>query len=202
MTAERQPQLAYSESQLLMHDESGRRTKAQKMIRVLTHFLGVESLEGLTAVDLGCSTGFIADELRRAGAAVIGVDIDAPGLAAARARFPAGIAWALADGVALPLQDASVDLVVFSQIYEHVVDPDAVVAEIRRVLKPGGAAYLGLGNRLTLVEPHVRLPLASWLPPKLADRYVRATRRGDRYHERFRTKPGLRRLVHGLHVWD
>lgn len=202
MSADRQPQLAYSELQSLMHDESGRRTKARKIIAVLRHFLGRDAFDGLVAVDLGCSTGFMSDELRQAGATVIGVDIDAPGLVAARARFPAGIGWALADGSALPLPDQSVDLLVFSQIYEHVVDPDAVMSEITRVLRPGGAAYLGLGNRLTLVEPHVKLPLASWLPPALADRYVRLAGRGDRYHERFRTKPGLRRMVQGLSVWD
>lgn len=198
----RERQLAYSDVQHAMHDEAGRRKKARKIIAVLSHFLGRDDLDGLRALDLGSSTGFISDELRRAGASVLGVDIDAPGLAAARQRFPADIHWLMADGSALPLPDRSVDLVVFNQIYEHVVDPDAVLAEIRRVLRPDGAGYLGLGNRRTLMEPHVRLPFASWLPPAVADRYVRLMRRGDRYHERFRTKPGLRRLVSGLHVWD
>ncbi len=200
--SERERQLAYSDVQQAMHDETGRRTKARKIIAVLTHFFGRERLDGLVALDLGSSTGYISDELRRAGAAVIGADIDAPGLASAQRRFPAGIGWLLADGSALPLPSASIDVIVFNQIYEHVVDPDAVLSEIRRVLRPGGAAYLGLGNRLTVMEPHVSLPFASWLPPSLADRYVRLAGRGDRYHERFRTKAGLRRLTTGLHVWD
>ena len=34
-------------------------------------------------------------------------------------------------------------MVVFNHIYEHVVDPDAVLAEIRRVLRPDGVVYLG-----------------------------------------------------------
>ncbi len=56
--------------------------------------------------------------------------------------------------------------------------------------------YLGLGNRLGVVEPHYRLPFLSWLPHgALADRYVRAFGRADHYYERFRTRPGLRRLV-------
>jgi SAM-dependent methyltransferase len=201
-TGDRQLQLAYSDSQSAMHDEAGRRAKAAKIIAVTTHFLGRSDLAGLTALDLGSSTGFIADELRRAGAMVIGLDIDEPGLTAARRRFPAGILWMLADGTGIPLPDRSVDLVVFNQIYEHVVDPDAVMAEIRRVLKPEGVAYLGLGNRLTLWEPHVRLPFASWLPAGLADHYVRAAGRGDAYYERFRLRRGLRRMVGDLAVWD
>ena len=200
--AERTEQLSYSDIQAAMHDEVGRRAKAAKIIAASTHFLGRQDLAGLTALDLGSSTGFIADELRVAGAEVIGLDIDEPGLSAARRRFPKGVLWLRADGTRIPLPDRSVDLVVFNQIYEHVVDPDAVMSEIRRVLKTDGVAYLGLGNRLTLWEPHVRLPFASWLPPRLADRYVRAAGRGEAYYERFRVRRSLRRMVGDLAVWD
>jgi SAM-dependent methyltransferase len=200
--ARRERQLAYSDLQPKMHDEAGRRRKAQKILAVLRHFLGVPDLQGRTVLDVGSSTGFIADELRGAGGRVVGIDIDAPGLAAARRTFGASIGWVTADGEALPLRDASVDVVVFNHIYEHVIDPDAVMRELRRVLRPDGVAYLGFGNRLGVIEPHVRLPFASWLPPRAADTYVRLARRGDRYHERFRTKPGLRTLARGLHVWD
>jgi SAM-dependent methyltransferase len=199
---ERTEQLSYSDIQSAMHDEVGRRAKASKIIAATTHFFGRSNLAGVTALDLGSSTGFIADELRVAGAEVIGLDIDEPGLAAARRRFPKGVLWLRADGSRIPLPDRSVDLVVFNQIYEHVVDPDAVMSEIRRVLKTDGVAYLGLGNRLTLWEPHVRLPLASWLPPRLADRYVRAAGRGEAYYERFRVRRSLRKMVGDLAVWD
>jgi hypothetical protein len=70
------------------------------------------------------------------------------------------------------------------------------------VLSPDGVVYLGLGNRLGVLEPHYRLPFLSWLPDRAADRYVALTGRGDRYHERFRTRPGLRQLCRGLRVWD
>jgi SAM-dependent methyltransferase len=201
LVPDRNRQLAYTDIQPLMHDEASRRKMDEKIISVLTHFLG-SPLEGRTVLDVGCSTGFIADQLRRAGGHVIGADIDLPGLTAARARFRDGVGWLIADGEELPLATGSVDVVVFNQIYEHVVDPDAVMAEIRRVLRPDGVVYLGLGNRLTIMEPHVRLPFASWLPAAAADRYVRLAGRGSAYHERFRTKPGLRRLVHGLQIWD
>jgi SAM-dependent methyltransferase len=103
----------------------------------------------------------------------------------------------------MPFEDGSVDVVVLNHIYEHVVDPDAVLREIRRVLAPEGVVYLGLANRLGVVEPHYRLPFLSWLPHgPLADRYVRAFGRADHYYERFRTRPGLRRLVAGLDCWD
>jgi SAM-dependent methyltransferase len=200
--SDRAPQLAYSELQPNTKDEVGRRSKARKMIAILEHFLGVSSLQGLTVLDLGSSTGFIASEFHRHGASVIGSDIDVPGLANAATQFPDEAGWLCAAGEHLPLAADSVDLVVFNHVYEHVLDPVQVVSEIRRVLRPGGVVFLGLSNRLSLIEPHVRLPFASWLPPSVADRYVRLMGRGDRYHERLRTRIGLRELLQGFGVWE
>jgi ubiquinone/menaquinone biosynthesis C-methylase UbiE len=202
VTADRQQQLAYSELQSKMLVEGERRTKAKKIVSVLQHFFGEDDLGGRAVVDLGCSTGFISDELALAGAKVTGVDIDEPGLARARERFGDRIEFVQADGSALPMPDESVDAVICNHVYEHVVDPDAVMAEIRRVLRPDGIVYLGMPNRLGLVEPHYKLPFLSWLPPKAADRYVAATGRSDKYHERLRTRAGLRKLCRGLRAWD
>ena len=202
MTADRQKQLAYSDLQYKMLLEGERRTKAAKIVSVLEHFLGRDDLGGQTILDLGCSAGFISDELHNAGADVTGIDIDEPGLEKARARFGDRVEFVCADGEKLPWDDHSVDAVVFNHIYEHVVDPDAVLAEIRRVLRPSGLVYLGLGNKLGVLEPHHRLPFLSWLPEPAADRYLALTGRGDRYHERFRTRAGLRQLCRGLRVWD
>ena len=71
------------------------------------------------------------------------------------------------------------------------------------MLSADGVVYLGLANRLGVVEPHYRLPFLSWLPHgPLADRYVRAFGRADHYYERFRTRRGLRRLVAAFDTWD
>ncbi len=199
---ERAPQLAYSLIQDKTRDEARRRRKAAKVVAVLRHFLGREDLTGLVALDAGCSTGFLADILRDAGCEVIGIDIDQPGLAHAHARFGDRVRFLCADGGAMPLADGSVDLVVFNQVYEHVVDADAVMAEITRVLAPHGAAFFGLGNKYQVIEPHYRLPFLSWVPPRVADRYVSAFGRADDYYERFRSRRGLRQMCGGLRLWD
>lgn len=202
MDGQRDRQLAYSDLQPEMHREAGRRKKANKIIKVLQHYLGRDDLAGLGVLDLGCSTGFIADELRKAGANAVGTDIDLPGLRAAGARFSDKISFLCADGEQLPIKDDSVDIVIFNQIYEHVVNPDAVVAEIHRVLRTDGVAYLGMGNRMQVVEPHHKLPFLSWLPEGAADRYMRMAGKGDHYYERFRTKPRLKHMVRAFAVWD
>ena len=198
----RKVQLAYSEIETRMLDEQKRRRKAAKILAVLRHFLGRDDLSGLVVLDLGTSAGFIASELARSGGQVVGVDIDEPGLTKAKSNFGHEVTFLAGSGDRLPIATGRVDVVIFNHIYEHVLDPDAVLAEIRRVLRPSGVVYLGVANRLGVIEPHYNLPFLSWLTPPLADRYVRLAGKGDAYHERFRTWHGLVRMTAGLSVWD
>jgi 2-polyprenyl-3-methyl-5-hydroxy-6-metoxy-1,4-benzoquinol methylase len=200
--AERTQQLRYSESQPSMSDEHRRRQKATKVLNVLKHFLGREDLRSLTALDIGCSTGFIANELHQAGATVTGTDIDDRGLQDAQRRFGTKISFLECQAESLPFREDAFDIVVFNHIYEHVIDPDPVMAEIRRVLRPDGIVYLGLANRFGIMEPHYHLPFLSWPPPSVADRYVRLSGRAPYYYERLRARKGLRKMCRGLNVWD
>jgi SAM-dependent methyltransferase len=198
----RAKQLSYSSLQARMHVAEERRQKARKVLSVLRYHLGRDDLRGVRLLDLGCSLGWFLETAVAEGADAVGIDIDQAGLATARRDRDPRCAFLAADGEALPFRDGSMDVVVFNHIYEHVVDADVVMAEIRRVLTPTGVVYLGLGNRMGLIEPHYKLPFLSWLPHRVADRYVRTFHRADNYYERFRTLPGLKRMTAGLHVHD
>jgi SAM-dependent methyltransferase len=198
----RQRQLAYSTIQSRMADVEERRRKARKILAILEYHLGRRDLSGLVVLDVGCSLGFFTETALQHGAQAIGLDIDVPGVTTARRDRDPRCEFLSAEGEALPVRDGSIDVVVFNHIYEHAVDPDQVMREIRRVLRPEGLVYLGLGNRLGVIEPHYKLPFLSWLPQRLADRYVQAFGKAETYHERFRTLPGLRRMAAGLHVHD
>ena len=104
--------------------------------------------------DIGCSAGFISDELAEAGAAqVAGIDIDIPCLGKAQERFGKRVSFVCGDGERLPFRDGSFDAIVFNHIYEHVVDPDAVVRELHRVpvsqWSRGAAAHRTSAPRMT-----------------------------------------------------
>ena len=87
--------------------------------------------------------------LTRAGAdPVLGLDLDLPTLRHLRTTHP-GVAAARANLVALPVGDASVDVVVSAQTVEHLWDQDAFVAECARVLRPGGRLLVTTPNRRT-----------------------------------------------------
>lgn len=199
MGEDRQAQLEYSSSQALMLDVASRRAKASKIAGVLRHHLGRDDLAHLDVLDVGCSGGIIAFALAAQGARVQGVDIDGPGLAHARGL---GVSVAAGDGACLPYADASFDVVISNHVYEHAVSAETMVLELGRVLRPSGIAFLGLGNRWGVMEPHYRLAFLSWMPRWLADRYLRRLRGVERYHEQFRSRRRLRRLFARWTIWD
>jgi SAM-dependent methyltransferase len=104
---------------------------------------------GATVLDLGCGEGRHAFEAYRRGARVVAVDRGAPevettkrwlGAIAEAGEAPAGAHYEVVRGdlLHLPVPDASVDRVIASEVLEHIPDDARAMAEIARVLKPGG----------------------------------------------------------------
>ena len=93
-----------------------------------------------SVVDVGCGTGANVSVLRQHAARVVGIDIAPEAVAFAREK--GGYTEVLCgDALALPLPDASVDIVVCMDVLEHV-DDEAAAREIARVLRPGGYAFI------------------------------------------------------------
>jgi 2-polyprenyl-6-hydroxyphenyl methylase/3-demethylubiquinone-9 3-methyltransferase len=117
----------------------------------LRHFeSAVPAWGGLDVLDIGCAGGFMAEALARRGATVTGIDPAAEALAAARDHAAAeglSIRYDEGMGEALPYPDASFDAVVCVDVLEHVADLDAVLAELTRVLRPGGWFLFDTINR-------------------------------------------------------
>ena len=167
-----------------MNSQEGRRKKAATMLAVLADVLGGR-LTSAKVLNLGCSTGIIDEFLAGHVAWVTGVDIDEPAIKLATSRRSApNVEFRIDDAMQLSLADASVDVVICSQVYEHVPDPRRMMDEIHRVLRSGGVCYFAATNRWAVIEKHHRLPFLSWLPGKWADRYIRLAGRGDAYYER------------------
>ena len=101
---------------------------------------------GARVLDVACGAGFGLEMLRAAGAYPLGVDLQPAALAEARRAAP-GAALIRGDGMRLPLPDQTVDLVVSFETIEHVSDAAALLAELRRVLRPGGCLVLSTPNR-------------------------------------------------------
>ncbi|HEV2891540.1 MAG TPA: class I SAM-dependent methyltransferase [Frankiaceae bacterium] len=98
-------------------------------------------LAGATVADVGAGTGISTRGMLARGARVVAFDL-APAMLARVGAHPALLlGTAVADAHALPLRDASLDLVTYAQAF-HWTTPERAVAEARRVLRPGGALAL------------------------------------------------------------
>jgi SAM-dependent methyltransferase len=101
---------------------------------------------GQRVLDIACGSGFGLSLLHQVGARPLGCDYDAHTLASVRRRQP-GTPLVVADATRLPMRTASMDQVVSFETIEHVPDAQALVAEVRRVLRPGGRLILSTPNR-------------------------------------------------------
>lgn len=93
---------------------------------------------GARVLDIGCGDGFVTTPLFRHGIDVTGIDVDETALASVEAKTIVGSAEAL------PFADHSFDVVLSFGVLCILDHPDKALAEIARVLKPGGTAIIDI----------------------------------------------------------
>ena len=119
--------------------------------------------EGCSLLDLGSGLGGYSHAFAARGARVFAVDLTLPRLGGPRLhriRATAG---------AVPLRDASMDLVFCASLIEHVPRPEEILGEIERVLKPGGTAYVSFPPYYSPLGGHEYAPF-HYLGEKMAMR--------------------------------
>jgi len=110
--------------------------------------VALPAARGRRVLDAACGEGYGSALLSREAATVVGVDVGAAAIAHARARYHApNLAYVQGSVLALPLADASVDLVVSFETIEHLGEQREMLAEFRRVLAPDGVLILSSPNR-------------------------------------------------------
>jgi SAM-dependent methyltransferase len=117
-------------------------------------------VEGRLLLDLGCGSGYYAEALVAAGARVVPTDL---GLWQATDP-PAGLV--ISDALALCFADGSFDGVFCSNLLEHTPDPERLLAEIERILRPGGWAWVSWCNWYSPWGGHEIVPF-HYLGPRL-----------------------------------
>jgi SAM-dependent methyltransferase len=107
---------------------------------------GLDLAAGVRILDLGCGKGPYVGALERRGYTAMGIDPDPAQLAVARRHVTRSGRLAAASGERLPFRDAAFDRVVSVCVLEHTDDDRRVLAEVRRVLKPGGVFALSVDS--------------------------------------------------------
>jgi ubiquinone/menaquinone biosynthesis C-methylase UbiE len=178
-----------------LYNREGRERKAKTITAVLREFFH-GNLSKLSLLDVGASTGIVANYLSAYFGKVTGVDIDREAIEFAKQSFQkSNLDFILGDAMNLSFQDEEFDVVICTHIYEHVADAGKLMAEIHRVLKVRGVCYFAAGNRLNIKESHYKLPFLSVIPRPFAHLYMRLTGKGKFYYEKHLSYWGLKKLV-------
>jgi SAM-dependent methyltransferase len=119
----------------------------------LDELAGFESSAGRVVVEVGCGIGTDGTRFLQGGATYIGLDESDTAVKTARQTFDLlglGGEVVAADATALPIREVAVDVVYSNGVLHHVDDTAAAVAEIHRVLRPGGHCVVMLYHRSSL----------------------------------------------------
>jgi len=141
----------------------GRDKKATNILQCL-ELLTDRDLSTLSCVDIGCGSGGISFHLAPAFQSVCGVDPEPWQRWEEFVAERPNLSFREEFIDTLSLADASIDVVICNQVYEHVPSPQVLIAQVHRILKPGGICYFAGPNLLYPIEPHVFWPFLHWIP--------------------------------------
>ncbi len=135
----------------------------QDMLRELGSEINTETL----ILDFGCGEGGIVYHLRKQGFKAFGVDIVKDYENVQKRCEEEGLVEADEDAFRLidmsnykiPFDDNTFDVIISDQVFEHVQNYPEALAEIKRVLKPGGSSLHIIPSRYRLIEGHLFIPL-------------------------------------------
>jgi ubiquinone/menaquinone biosynthesis C-methylase UbiE len=181
-------------------------------------------------LDAGCGGGGMPVSLSEEAETVVGIDVtpryrDA-GVRLGRELGRVNLAFAQADGTALPFRDATFDVVLSHAVIEHVADAPGYLHECARVLKPGGWMYLSTAPYLSFAGAHlprllIPVPLhllagrraafatfrflarhAAWAlqEPANENSFIKAARRNENKQDDLLEKVRVRRLRDLIHA--
>jgi len=155
-------------------------TVAGLLHNIISHELGRQP-GSVRVLDFGCGAGEAVQTFLALGYDAYGCDIGAdwPGAPGEWERGLPGKMWKenararlipiTASPYRLPFPSGTFDVVVSNSVFEHAQNKQEAFAEIARVLKAGGLGIHFIPAKWRFIEPHIYVPLVSWMWPNVPD---------------------------------
>ncbi len=141
----------------------------------LRHLQALISLEGKKVLDLGSGRGDFIITAKKNNIDVVGVELNSTYIEETKRKAQKeNLQIEVFQGVGekLPFTNNTFDFINMSEVIEHVKDPEKVLSEVYRTLKPDGSVYISVPNRFGLKDPHYHLYFVNWLPRSFSDFYI------------------------------
>lgn len=189
--------------------------RQKERLQTIQHYGGRP--EGLRLVDIGSGMGGTSVAMARDGAFVVASEFNPAycRITQLRARrYDLALPVVNATGEAMPYQDDAFDMALCWDVVEHVDDAEQLIAELGRVVRPGGRVLVTVINRLAWRDPHYHLVGINYLPRSIAEKLIEwrgRSKRGSALQDKQRlsemhyfTLAAFRRLAreHGFELWD
>jgi 2-polyprenyl-3-methyl-5-hydroxy-6-metoxy-1,4-benzoquinol methylase len=161
--------------------------------------LALPFVTGKSVLDIASGEGYGSALLAQAARSVTGVDIDAQTVEHARAQYAQHANLQFREGTcaAIPLPDQSVDVVVSFETLEHHDQHEEMMAEVKRVLTPGGVLLISSPNRLVYSDlPQVKNPYH--VKELYFDEFDELLRRYFRHHQMYGQRLAVGSFVYEL----
>jgi 2-polyprenyl-3-methyl-5-hydroxy-6-metoxy-1,4-benzoquinol methylase len=147
--------------------------KQAERLALIEHYTGPLTQQRI--LDLGAGMGGLSVALALAGAQPVAFEYNRAYCEIIRLRATRyNLRFPVINGVGerLPFDDHDFDVVLCWDVIEHVQNPELLVSEISRVLRPHGRALLTIINRYAYRDPHYHLPFINWLPRIMAEEII------------------------------
>lgn len=122
------------------------RTDYLSQQHILRYNFAVDKLwSGARVLDVACGAGYGTHVLSKHDVEIVGVDYDETAIQFAQSRYPS-LKFQLGNALELSFSDSIFDIVVSFETIEHVTDANAFIAEMQRILVPGGLLIISTPN--------------------------------------------------------